>query len=167
MFKEKNSMKAKMKKLISIRSIPILALALLIVLGSALAAGRDPVSGSGTALLDLGTEPPGATGTATLTIGGGEPVETSFTLTMDSMAWKDEVLHITATHTFTLPGGTFITSDKGVVDTDGTLNENLTITGGTGDYDGACGELRVHGQVQFTSPTTAEVSFDIHGVIYR
>ena len=166
-------MKTRMKKLISIKSVPVLAMALLIVLGSALAEdpGREPVSGSGTALLDLGATPPGATGTATLII-QGEMLETSFTLTMTSMAWKDGVLHITATHTFTLPGGTIVTSDKGIgepTETAGllTLNENLTITGGTEDYDGACGELRVHGQVQFTSETTADVSFDICGVISR
>ena len=164
-------MKAKMKKLISIKSIPILTLALLVVLGSALADGRDPVSGSGTALLDL-APPPGATGTATLTIGGGEPVQASFTLTMSSMAWKDGVLHITATHIFTLTGGTFTTTDKGIgepTDENGllTLNENLTITGGTGVYEGACGELRVHGQVQFIDDTTANVSFDIRGAISR
>jgi len=60
-------MKAKMKKLISIKSIPILALVLLIVLGTAWAAGRDPVSGSGSA------EAAGLfifEGTANLTIGG-------------------------------------------------------------------------------------------------
>jgi hypothetical protein len=35
--KEKNAMKTRMKKLISIKSVPVLALALLIVLGTALA----------------------------------------------------------------------------------------------------------------------------------
>ncbi len=159
-------MKAKMKKLISIESIPILALALLIVLGTALAeTGREPVSGSGTAKLNLVTGE--AVGQADLII-GGEEFTASLAVQLTSQVVSDEgVLHATATHTFTLPGGTIITSDKEVIDTDGTLNAHLTITGGTGAFEGASGELTGHGQVQFTSPTTANVSYEIRGVISR
>ena len=158
-------MKAKMKKLISIKSIPILALVLLIVLGSALAAGRDPVYGSGWAKLNLVTG--AAEGQADLII-GGEEFTASLAIQLTSQVVSDEgVLHATATHTFTLPSGTIITSDKEVIDTDGTLNAHLTITGGTGAFEGASGELAGHGQVQFTSPTTANVSYEIRGVISR
>jgi hypothetical protein len=166
-------MKERMKKLISIKSIPILALVLLIVLGTALADGRDPVSGSGEALLDL-APPPGATGTATLNI-GGEEFTASLVVQITSQVVSDEgVLHATATHTFTLldeygeeTNDRITTTDKEVIDTDGTLNAHLTITGGTGAFEGASGELAGHGQVQFTSPTTANVSYEIRGVISR
>jgi len=157
-------MKAKMKKLISIKSIPILALALLIVLGSALAAGRDPVSGSGEATLDLSTG--AATGTATLNI-RGEEFTTLVAVQITGQVISDEgVTHVTSTHTFTFDNGSITTTDKGVIDTDGTLNEHLTIISGTDDFEGACGELRVHGQIQF-QPPMAYVSYDIRGAISR
>ena len=140
-------MKTKMKKLISIKSIPILALALLVVLGSALAAGNDPVYGSGTAKLNLWTG--AAIGEAILII-GGEEFTASLAVQITSQVLSDEgVIHATAMHTFTLPGGTIITSDKEVINTDGTLNAHLTITSGTGAFEGASGVLSGHGQVQF------------------
>ena len=46
--------------------------------------------------------------------------------------------------------------------TDFTLNVILTITGGSGKYNGATGTLRYHGLAQFTSPTTGTFN-----VIYR
>ncbi len=157
-------MKARMKKLISIKSIPILALALLIVLGTALADGRDPVSGSGTAVLNLGTGT--AEGDAILII-RGEEFTTLVAVQLTGQVISDEgVTHVTSTHTFTFDNGSITTTDKGVIDTDGTLNENLTIISGTGDYEGACGELRVHDQIQF-QPPMAYVSYDIRGVISR
>lgn len=164
-------MKTKVKKFMSMKSIPLLVLALLIVFGTALAASHEPVSGTGEAFLDIAALPPQANGTVNLII-GGEEFPASFTLSMSDMAWKDGVLHVTASHTFTFCNGTITTTDKGIgepTETPGllTLNENLTIVSGTDDLEGACGELRVHGQIQFVGETTAQVSFEVRGAICR
>jgi hypothetical protein len=163
-------MKARMRKLISIKSIPILALALLIVLGTALAAGRDPVSGEGSASLNPDTGL--FEGSADLTI-GGEEVTASFEVTLLTPLVPNEegVFHVKASHKFRFKGGSsFTTVDKGVADptdTPGlyTLNENLTIVSGTKDFEGASGELRVHGKLDLRGLPSA--SFDIHGGICR
>jgi hypothetical protein len=161
-------MKAKMKKLISIKSIPILTLALLIVLGTALAAGRDPVFGSGTAELNLVTG--AAVGQADINIGDTTLSAEVFVQLTSQIPGDDGALHATATHTFVFPNGSITTTDKGVIDTDGTLNEHLMIVSGTGDFANSSGELTVHGQVQFPAledPPIAHVSYNIRGVISR
>jgi len=163
-------MKARMKKLISIKSILLLALVLLIVLGSALAAGHEPVSGSVSAIAINAYQ---FEGTATLTIGGGEEVKPSFVATLLEMSENDEgVLHAKVSHTFDFgDGNTFTTEDKAVmepVDEFGlyTLNETLKIISGEGDFEDVSGELHVHGQINF-GVTPAEVSVDIRGAISR
>jgi hypothetical protein len=168
MSKEQNAMKTRTKRLIAVTSIPVLALASLIVSGLALAAGRDPVSGSGTAELNLLTG--AAVGQAELTIADTTLPADVFVQLTSQVPGDDGSLHATATHTFEFADGTFTTTDKGVIDTDGTLNEHLTIVSGTGDFEGAAGELAVHGQVQFPAPgdpPIAHVSYNILGVISR
>lgn len=144
---------------------------LLIAFGVTLAAARNPVSGSGTADLDL--EALEAVGSATLII-QGEELAASVVVTLDPPVPGDNgVLHATASHKFKFRGGhTITTADKGILEpteTPGllTLNEHLTIVSGTRDFADASGELTVHGQVQFTSDTTALVSYEIGGVISR
>jgi len=161
-------MKTKMKKLISKKSIPIFALTFLIALGSALAAGREPVSGSGTADLNLVTGE--AIGQADLNIGDTMLSAEVFVQLTSQVPGDDGALHATANHTFEFPNGSITTTDKGVIDTDGTLNEHLMIVSGTGDFEGTTGELAVHGHVQFPAPgdpPIANVSYNIRGVISR
>jgi len=163
MFKEKNSMKAKMKKLISIKSIPILALALLIVLGTALAESEgDSVTGSGEVSANL--ESGIGEGTAILSI-EGEKFEGTVTVTIPPNLCD-------IIHEFVFEEGTFTTigdevmkpaDDPGVF----VLNGDMNITGGTGDFEGASGKMSVHGKLQFTSETTADVSFKVNGTISR
>ena len=163
-------MKTRTKKLISIKSVPLFALALLIALGIALADGREPVSGSvsATAINDFQFA-----GTAILTIGGGEEVTPSFVATLLETSEKDEgVLHAKVTHTFHFgDGNTFTTEDKAVmepIDEFGlyTLNETLKIISGEGDFEDVSGELHVHGQIDF-GLEPPEVAVDIHGAISR
>jgi len=160
-------MKAKMKKLISIKSISILALALLIVLGTALAAGYDPVSISGE--VNLGT----FMGTATVTIGcdtfsGGvqvKPVGGMFPRPDGGVDFP-EVVHIfdfgdgstltTTGEEFAIPMG-----EKSAI---WTLHGNMEITGGTGVFEDASGELRVNGQMDWS---IEQATFEAHGTISR
>jgi hypothetical protein len=167
-FKETNTMKTKMKKLVSIKSMLVLAVALAVASGLALAVGHDPVSGSGSADLDLLTGT--AVGQAELTIGDSTLFAEVFVQLTSQVPGDDGSLHATATHRFKFDNGSITTTDKGVIDTDGTLNEHLTIVSGTGDFEGTTGELAVHGQVQFPAlgePPIAHVSYDIRGVISR
>lgn len=155
------------------RRIKALAcLALLVVLGVALAGpARDPVSGSGFALANMDTGE--AEGEATLVIRGEELVA-SVEVTLGPPNFSDEgVLHTTSSHTFDFgDGDTITTSDKVVgepTDSPGllTLNEKLRIVSGTGAYEGASGNLTVHGQLQFISETEAQVTYNIRGAISR
>ena len=161
-------MKTRIKELILIKSIPIFAIALLILLGAVWAAGREAVSGSVSATAINEYQFAGA---ATLTIGGGEEVTPSFVATLLEMSERDEgVLHAKVTHTFDFgDGNTFTTEDKAVmepIDEFGlyTLNETLKIISGEGDFEDASGELHVHGQIHLIE---GWVSVDIHGAISR
>jgi len=169
MFKEKNSMKAKMKKLISIKSIPILALALLVVLDTALADSEgDSVTGSGS----VNATPAGIfEGTATISI-EGEKFEGSVTVTpMSSPEPKDGGLYFPVIehvfdfgddNTFTTYGDEFAkpTDQPGLSILDGYMN----IDSGTGDFDGASGEMSVHGKIHLFE---GWASFKVNGRISR
>ncbi|UCG59568.1 MAG: hypothetical protein JSU70_08635 [Phycisphaerales bacterium] len=156
------------------RTKALACLALLIVLGVALAAGRDPVSGSGSADALLFPDGTGtASGEATLVI-GGTTLNADVVVQIYESYFRDEgVLHGVSSHTFDFGGGDEITtSDKVVGEFTGppgllTLNEKLTIVSGTGAYDGVSGDMTVHGQLQFTGPATAVVTYDIVGAISR
>ncbi len=161
-------MKARMKKLISIKSIPILALALLIVLGSALAAGRDPVSISG--VVDLAT----FTGTATVTIGGEELAGTVAVIPMALPVPKDGGLYFPVVqHVFTFEDGSTLTTigEELAMPTDenpavATLHGNMEITEGTGIFESASGKLRVNGQIDLP-PISGQATFNANGAISR
>ncbi len=160
-------MKSKITKVSAI----VLSLAVLVVLSTALAEpAGDPVSGSGEAVASMATGQ--ATGTATLVV-RGEELAADVAVTLGESYFSDEgVLHGESSHTFTFANGTITTSDKVIgepVNEFGlfTLNETLTITEGTGDFEGVSGNLTVHGQMQFRYPETwlADVSYNIRGVI--
>ena len=165
-------MKTKMKKLIPIKSLSLFTLVLLMVLSSALADSvQDPVSGSGSATLN--PENGLFEGFVDITIACEEFEDVPFAVTLLTPLVPNEegVFHIKATHTFNFgDGNTFTTNDKGIADpTDMpglyNLNENLTITTGTGDFEGASGVLHVHGKLDLRGLPSA--SFDVHGVISR
>ena len=161
-------MKTKMKRPVSIKSMLVLVVALAVVSGLAFAAGREPVSGSGWADLNLLTG--AAVGHAQLTVGDTTLSAEVFVQLTGQVPGDDGSLHATATHTFVFDNGSITTTDRGVIDTDGTLNEHLTIVSGAGGFEGATGELAVHGQVQFPAPgepPIAHVFYDIRGVISR
>jgi len=162
-------MKAKMKKLISIKSIPILALALLIVLGSALAESEgDSVTGSGSV-----TATPEGTfvGNATLSI-EGEKFEGLVTVTplappepQDGGLYFPVVEHVFDfgdDNTLTTIGAEFAkpTDQPGLSILDGDMN----ITNGTGDFDDASGEMSAHGQIHLVE---GWASFKVNGRISR
>lgn len=166
MFKEKNSMKAKMKKSISI-STPVVVLALLVILGTALAAGRDPVSMSGE--VDLNT----FSGTATITIGGEELEVTVQVIPKQPPVPKDGGLYFPEVeHVFTLEDESILlitTGEELAMPTDEnsaiyTLHGNMVIIDGTGVFDGASGELRVNGQMDWS---IGQATFDANGAISR
>ena len=164
-------MKAKMKKLISIKSIPILALALLIVLGTALAAGRDPVSISGQVTL---TEVPPFFGEATVTIRGEELAGTVAVIPLQEPVPKDGGLYFPELqHVFTFEDGSTLTTtgEEFAMPTDenpavATLHGNMEITEGTGIFEGASGKLRVNGQIDFP-PISGQATFKANGTISR
>ena len=151
--------------------MPVLALVLLVVLGSALAKpARDPVSGYGSSVLNLATQPPSSTGTVTFFI-RGEELTADLSVTVLTMTFSDEgVLHATALSTLDFGcGDTFTTKDKIVGEPAGpglsTVNESLKIIRGTGAYEGASGHLSIHGQMQFVSETEAVVTYEVRGAI--
>lgn len=168
-------MRNKAKKLNSIKIMPVLALALLVVLGSALAKpARDPVSGFGSSELNLITNT--SSGNVTLFV-RGEQLDASLAVQLLEMVYsgndEEGVFHATAVSTLDFgDGNTFTTTDKivGVPMGDGLyiVNEALTIDSGTGAYAEARGNLSIHGQVQFPppgDPPLAQVSFEIRGAI--
>lgn len=163
-------MKARMKKMISI-SIPVLALALLVVLGSALAGpARDPVTICGSEV-DL-TAPGGPLGDATLTIrgdtfsgtvriGGEAPPEPT----------RDGLYLPAATHFFNFgdDGTLKMIGAEYLVATDEdplvfTLHGNAEITEATGVFDGVSGELRISATIN-RNPDVMEANFQANGVV--
>lgn len=161
-------MKTKMKKLISIKSILILALALLIVLGTALAASSEPMSISGE--VNLGT----FTGTATVTIGGEELDGSVIVIPAGGMFPRPdggldfpEVIHIFDfgnENTLITTGAEFVTPMGENV---ASLHGNMEITDGTGVFKDASGELQVNGDMDFPPSPEGEATFKAHGVISR
>ena len=161
-------MKTRMKELISLKSIPMLALALLIVLGPAWAARRYPVRGSGEVDLGTGELPDPPPDNVSLTIAGklyqgrvtvevGEPVKGPGGI----LRFYD------VKHTFKLDPGTFYTTGDEIATPTGvegvyTLNGYMELTGGKGDFESACGRLRVHGELNLK---TEKILFDVHGAI--
>ena len=159
-------MKTRMKKLISIKSIPILALALLVVLGSALAAGRDPVSGSGEVF--LGTT---LTGPVSLVIGGKEWDGQIEVITLGKVVELESgvthyygVVHkfkdSSENNTFTTIGDEISapTGDELVY----TLGGYMEITEGTGMFERAEGRLSVRGEFNLY---TFSVPFKVNGAM--
>jgi hypothetical protein len=160
-------MKTKMKKLISIKSVPVLALALLVVLGTALGDSEgDTVTGSGQVNVNLGTG--SGQGTAILSI-EGEKFEGTVEVTVIPIT---EVTFIVI-HEFAFgEDNTFSTEgyeamkpadDPGLF----VLNGDMNITDRTGDFEDAEGEMSVHGKLQITEFPLAVVSFKVSGAISR
>lgn len=159
-------MTSRMKKMTSKRAVPVISLALLIVLSTALAEpAADPVSGKGSSSAINEYQ---FAGSATLVIRGQEK-SAELLVTLLGLTVNDEgVQHVVATHTFTFADGSITTSDKEVAEpttTPGlyTLNANMNIVSGTGGYEGASGRLTAHGTIDFRALPTAE--FEIIGVI--
>ena len=159
-------MKTRMKKLISVKSMPVLALSLLVLLGSALAASRDPVSISGT--VDLTT----FSGTATVTIGGEELSGSVQVIPMVPPEPKDGGLYFPEVqHVFIFDDVSILTTtgEELAMPTDEnlavwTLHGNMEIISGTGVFEGASGELRVNGQMDWS---VGQATFQANGVISR
>jgi len=61
-------------------------------------------------------------------------------------------------HVFTTSGGSFQTSDIGVLTPSGQFNERMTIVGGTGIFDGASGRISSHGYIDMATGT-GEVTY--------
>jgi hypothetical protein len=165
MFKEKNAMKAKMKKLISIKSIPILALALLVVLGTALADSEgDSVTGSGQVYVNLATG--SGQGTSTLSI-EGEKFDGTVTVTVmpqpDGTFWVIHEFDFGEENTFSTEGSETMMPANGMF----VLEGNMEITEGTGCFEDAEGEMSVHGKLKMLEPPNAVVFFKVNGRISR
>ena len=160
-------MKSKMKKMTSKWAVPVISLALLIVLSTALAEpAADPVSGSGSSSAINEYQ---FAGSATLVIRDQEK-SAELLVTLLGLTVNDEgVQHVVATHTFTLADGSITTSDKEVAEPTATLglytlNANMNIVSGTGIYEGVTGRLTAHGTINFgVVPPAAE--FEIRGFI--
>lgn len=169
-------MKAKMKKLISIKSIPILTLVFLIVLGTALAESEgESVTGSGNVELKA-FEFPFLTleGPATLSI-EGEKSQGTVTVTVNVTQvepGEGGVLNYYGViHEFVFEDGSFTTiGDEVAKPTDqlglSILDGNMNMTGGTGNFDGAFGEMSVHGKMD-ESGDVPKASFKVNGTISR
>ncbi|UCE47693.1 MAG: hypothetical protein JSW47_19105, partial [Phycisphaerales bacterium] len=104
-------MRTKMKKLVSMKSILMLVLVLLVVIGSALAARRYPVSGSGEVLLDPSEIPDPPPDNVWLTI-AGKPYEGRVTFNAgDPVEGPGGVLHFDGVkHTFDFEDDIFYTT---------------------------------------------------------
>ncbi|UCG50283.1 MAG: hypothetical protein JSU94_10910 [Phycisphaerales bacterium] len=167
-------MKTKSKKLTLAWIVPALALALLVVLSTALAGpARDPVVGSGSSSAINEYQ---FAGSATLVIRDVEkstldsPEGLLVTLLDPPRIRDDGVQHVVATHTFTFAVGSISTSDKEIAeptDTPGlyTLNANMKIVSGTGVYEGVSGHLTAHGTIDFRPLPVPAAEFEIRGSI--
>jgi hypothetical protein len=158
-----------------VSTITVLYLAVLIVISTALAEPvGNPVSGSGETVLNFATG--NALGNGTIAIRGTEmAVEIEVQLLGPPVESDDGTLHADVMHIFTFANGVIITNDKAILDPiEGgyNMNERVTIIGGMGAFANVSGNLTVHGQVMFQPPSVppgppmADVSYDIHGVIY-
>ncbi len=162
-------MKARMKKLISIKSIPILALALLVVLGSALADSEgDSVTGSGDVQL---YSPVYGKGSATLSIEGEKFEGLVEVYVLASPEEKpDGLLFPEVKHIFNFGDDNTLTTigEEFAKYTDQpplcVLEGNMNITEGTGEFDGAYGEMDVHGKIHLGE---GWASFKVNGKISR
>jgi len=170
-------MKAKMKKLISIKSMPMLALGMLIILGTALAASREPISISG--VVDLSS----FTGTATVTIGGETYSGTVAIIPLADPEPRDGGTYFPVVeHWFTFPNGSIVTTGEAFAmpmdenSAVSTLHGNMEIIlesainqeiQTTGEFEGASGELRVNGQIDWPPIPQGQATFEAHGVISR
>ena len=161
-------MKAKMKKLISI-SIPVFVLAMLVVLGVALADGpaQDPVTIYGSEV-DL-TAKKGPFGKATITIRGDEFVGTVLVLTGDTEPRGEGEYAPAAVHIFdfgkkiggfTTVGAEYIvpSDEPGVLIVQG----DMDITEASGVFEGVSGELRVIAKINLN---IMEANFHANGVV--
>ena len=161
-------MKTKMKKLVSIKSMPLLALVLLIVSGFTLAPpGREPISICG--VVDLGT----FSGTAIVVVGGEAMPGTVQVIPLQPPYEKDGVTHYPEImHVFDFGDNALDTigaefavpadDNPGIL----TLHGNMEITEGTGVFEGASGELRVNGQMN-VGVMPPEATFEANGIISR
>ncbi len=170
-------MKSRMKKIVSIRFLPVFVLAttLLFLLGTAVATvpAMDPVSGTGSSQLVQIPPPPGVMmqfeGSVELSV-RGEPKTAHLLVNVYSVLENEEgVQHVSASHILTFgDGSTIETADSEVAeptDIPGvyTLNGNLDVVSGTGVYEGTSGRLTTHGTIDFRALPVA--SFDIRGVV--
>ena len=163
-------MHAKIKRHTSIGIVAILALALLVLLNSAVAKGpaRNPVRGFGGTAGPADTGP--FTGSGALCIRGQEHAVTIDTELLGPPRISDDgVLHVVSSHTFTFANGdTIITMDKSHLSpTDDPLvmllNGNMEIVAGTA---GVTGRLTAQGTLT-VNPATGEgtTDFKIQGNI--
>ena len=169
-------MRNKMKKLISIKSVPLFALALLIVLGTALAESEgDSVTGSGNVEFKA-FEFPFLTleGPTTLSI-EGEKSQGTVTVTVNVTQvepGEGGVLNYYGViHEFVFEDGSFTTiGDEVAKPTDqpglSILSGYMNITDGIGDLLGASGEMSVHGRMD-ESGDIPKASFKVNGRICR
>ncbi len=162
-------MTARIKKMTSIKSVPVLALALMVVLGVALAEpASDPVSGSGSSSAINEYQ---FAGTVTLVIQGQEKTADLLVTLLEEPRESDEgVLHVVATHALTFADGSITTSDKEIAEptsTPGlyTLNANMKVVSGTGVYEGVSGHLAAHGTIDFRPLPVPAAEFEIRGSI--
>jgi hypothetical protein len=149
----------------------VFSLVLLIGLGTALAAGREPISISGE--VTLAEEPP-FLGEVTVAIGGEELECTVQVIPIGGMFERPtggydfpEVLHIFTTldeeSEFTTTGAEFTepTDENPAVHT---LHGNMEIISGSGVFDGASGKLQANGQIVWS---VGQATFKANGVISR
>jgi len=159
-------MKARIQKMISIKSVLFTAVMLFIVSALTLAAGHDPVSISGT--VDLAS----FTGTATVIIGSEELECEVAVIPMQPPEPKDGGLYFPEVqHVFTFEDGSTLTTtgEEFAMPTDEnpailTLHGNMEIISGTGVLEGASGELRVNGQMDWS---IGQATFNANGAISR
>jgi hypothetical protein len=169
-------MKAKMKKLISIKSMPLLALVLPIVSGFTLAPpGREPISICGVVDLD------DFSGTAIVVVGGEAISGTVQVVPLQEPIPKDGGLYFPVVeHWFMFDTGSLVTTgEEFAMPTDenssiATLHGNMeiireSVTGmasTSGAFEGASGELRVNGQMDWP-PISGQATFNAKGTISR
>jgi hypothetical protein len=163
-------MKTRMKKLISIKSVPLFALALLIVLGTAIADSEgDSVTGSGSV---TATSEGTFVGPVTLSIEGEKFEGLVTVIPAGGMSQRPDggwdfpgVIH----QFIFEEGGGFNTLGDEIAKPTGQpglyiLDGYMNVTGGTGAFLGASGEMNVHGQIHLVE---GWASFKINGTISR